>query len=101
MEQEKQDDVNELINNIFKEFNIAVIRYKYSDEYIKEYREANKERIKKSQQEYVARKREQINARHRLYYAKNIDKMRKYLRDRAREKKNENKQKVEIISEIK
>jgi hypothetical protein len=91
MEQEKElivENADDLIINIFKEFNISVVRFKYSLEYGRDYREKHKDKIKKIQTEYVAKHREQVNASHREYYAKNKDKMREYLRNRARDKKN-------------
>ena len=86
----EENDANDLINQMFKEFNISVVRYRYSDEHIKNYKELNKDKIKETQKRYVEKNRPQVNANHREYYAKNIEKMRKYLRDRAREKKEEN-----------
>ena len=35
---ENENEINSLVNNIFKEFNITVIRHKYTDDYNKVYR---------------------------------------------------------------
>ena len=80
----------ELIKKMFKEFNITVVRHKYTDDYIKNYREEHKDKIKLTQQEYIRKHREEVNKKHREYYEKNKDKLRKYLREKARERKKKN-----------
>jgi len=85
-------DSNPLVTSMFKEFNVVVIRQKYSKKYRKQYEsnnkeklalmskdyyERNKDKIRKKQQVWYECNKDKIREKHRVYYAENKEAFRK------------------------